>query len=258
MIERLTQLFKYRALIQILIQRELKARYRGTILGFLWSFVNPLVLMVIYVLVFSIYMRIDMKNYGVFLLCGILPWAWFSSGLNEATLSIISNGGLIKKIYLPSEIFPFVYIGSNMIHYLLTIPILFLFLILFQVKVSWLLLFFPLIVCIQFIFAYSLSLILSSLAVQFRDLLHVVPNLLMIWFFLTPVFYPIAMVPGKYLPLVDFNPMARLIMAYQDIFFYNRLPSIPSLSIMAGLSSLLLLIALSFFEARKDLFAEEV
>jgi len=98
MIERLTQLFKYRALIQILILRELKARYRGTALGFLWSFVNPLILMVIYVLIFSIYMRIDMKNYGVFLLCGILPWAWFSSGLNEATLSIISNGGLIKKI----------------------------------------------------------------------------------------------------------------------------------------------------------------
>lgn len=258
MIERLTQLYRFRALIQILVLRELKARYRGTFLGFLWSFVNPLVLMTIYVLVFSIYLRMDMENYPVFLLCGILPWAWFSSGLSEATYSIIGNGGLIKKVYLPSEIFPLVYVGSNMVHYLLSIPILLIFVFSFGMKPSWLLFFLPLIFLIQFIFTYSLSLILSSLSVQFRDLLHVVPNLLMIWFFLTPIFYPMTMVPEKYRALVDFNPMAHLIMAYQDIFFYNRIPSVPSLTVLAGLSCVLWVIGFSFFEARKDLFAEEV
>lgn len=258
MIERLTQLYRFRALMQILVLRELKARYRGTFLGFLWSFVNPLVLMTIYVLVFSIYLRMDMENYPVFLLCGILPWAWFSSGLSEATYSIIGNGGLIKKVYLPSEIFPLVYIGSNMVHYLLSIPILLIFIVSFGMKPSWSLLLLPLIFLIQFVFTYSLSLILSSLAVQFRDLLHVVPNLLMIWFFLTPIFYPMTMVPEKYRALVDFNPMARLIMAYQDIFFYNHIPSIPSLTVLTGLSCVLLVIGFFFFEARKDLFAEEV
>ena len=258
MINRLLQIYRHRALIEILILRELKARYRGTALGFLWSFINPLVLMMIYVLVFSVYLRINMENFPAFLLCGILPWAWFSSGITEATHSIISNGGLIKKVYLPSEIFPFIYIGSNLVHYLLSIPILLLFLFWFGIKLSWLLLLFPVILLIQFMFTYGLALILSSRAVQFRDLLHVVPNLLMIWFFLTPIFYPIEMVPEKYKALVDFNPMAQFIIPYHDIFFFNRLPSMAGLSVMAGLSCVLLLIGLSFFEARKDLFAEEV
>ncbi|MEK6684047.1 MAG: ABC transporter permease [Nitrospirota bacterium] len=258
MINRLLQIYRYRALIQILIIRELKARYRGTFLGFLWSFVNPLVLMAIYVLVFSIYLRMDMENYPVFLLCGILPWAWFSSGLSEATLSIIGNGSLIKKVYLPSEIFPLVSIGSNMVHYLLSIPILLIFIVSFGMEPSWPLLLLPLIFLIQFVFTYSLALILSSLAVQFRDLLHIVPNFLMIWFFLTPIFYPMTLVPEKYRALVDFNPMAQLIMAYQDIFFYNRIPSIPGLAVLTGLSCVLLVIGFSLFEARKDLFAEEV
>jgi ABC-type polysaccharide/polyol phosphate export permease len=257
-VEGLKQLYRYRALVQILILRELKARYRGTFLGFLWSFVNPLILMATYVVVFSVYFRIDMENYPVFLLCGILPWAWFSSSLSEATHSIISNGGLIKKVYLPSEIFPLVYVGSNMFHYLLSVPILLFFLILFKVKLSGVFLSFPLILCIQFLLTYGLVLILSSLAVQFRDLFHIVPNLLMIWFFITPIFYPITMVPEKYRFLVNLNPMTYLMTAYQDIFFFNRLPSGPGLMVMVGLSFVLLMIGLSFFETRKDLFAEEV
>ncbi len=258
MIDGLTQLYRYRVLVQVLILRELKARYRGTSLGFLWSFVNPLVLMLIYVLIFSIYLRIDMENYSVFLLSGILPWAWFSSGLNESTNSIINNGGLIKKVYLPSEIFPLVSVGSNMLHYLLSIPLLFIFLFFFEIKLSWPVIFFPVILCIQFMFTYGLALIVSSLTVRFRDLLHVIPNLLMFWFFLTPIFYPITMVPERYHIFVDLNPMAHLMMAYQAIFFYNQWPSVSSLVGMAGLSSILLVMGLSFFETRKDLFAEEI
>ncbi len=258
MIDRITQLYRYRALVQILILRELKTRYRGTALGFLWSFVNPLILTTIYVLVFSVYLRVEMEHYPVFLLCGILPWTWFSSGLNEATLSIISNGGLIKKVWLPSEIFPLVYICANMVHYLLSIPILLLFLVFFRITPSWSLFLFPLVLGIQFTFTYSLALIVSSLAVQFRDLLHIVPNVLMIWFFLTPIFYPITTVPEKYRVLVRVNPMARLVMAYQDIFFYGRLFSASSLAILTAVSGLLLVISVSFFDARQDLFAEEV
>ncbi|MDO8478773.1 MAG: ABC transporter permease [Candidatus Rokubacteria bacterium] len=245
-------------MVQILILRELKARYRGTALGFLWSFVNPLVLMVVYVWVFSVYFRVDMEHYSVFLLSGILPWNCFSSGLNEATNSIISNGGLIKKVYLPSEMFPLVYVASNMVHYLLSIPILLLFLIFFGIKLSWPLLFFPWILSIQLLFTYGLALIVSSLAVQFRDLLHVVPNFLMIWFFVTPILYPVGMVPERYRPVVKFNPMAQLITAYQDMFFSNRIPSMASLMILTGLSVAFLAIGLAVFGARRDVFAEEV
>lgn len=256
--EPIRQLYKYRALIYVLIQRELKARYRGTVFGFLWSFINPLILMLIYVLVFSIYMRVEMENYPVFLLSGILPWGWFSLGLTEATHSIISNGGLIKKVALPSAIFPLVCIGSNMVHYLFSLPILFLFLFGFGIVPSWPLFFLPLLLLIQFIWTYGIALILSSLAVQFRDILHMLPNLLMVWFFLTPIFYPVTTVPKQYRVLVDFNPIAHLMKAYQDVFFYNQMPSGYGLAVFAVLSCLLLFIGSSFFEARKDLFAEEV
>ena len=252
------RLYHYRALIQVLVERELKARYRGAALGFLWSFMNPLLLMGIYTLVFSVYMRIDMESYPAFLLCGLLPWNGFAAGINEATHSILGNGSLIKKVSLPSEIFPLVYVSSNIVHYLLSIPLLFVLLILYHVQLSGMLLLFPVILGIQFLLTYGLALILSSLAVQFRDLLQVVPNLLMIWFFLTPVFYSRTTVPAKFRVLMDFNPMAHLMMAYQDIFFYRQWPSLTSLVGVALLAGVLLVIGLSFFDIRKDFFVEEL
>jgi ABC-type polysaccharide/polyol phosphate export permease len=258
MFERLRQLYRYRALIQILIQRELKARYRGTFLGFLWSFLNPFILMGIYVLVFSVYFRVEMENYPAFLLCGILPWAWFSSSLNEATSSIISNGGLIKKVYLPSEVFPLIFVGSNMIHFLMSIPILLFFLAFFEISLSWIAGFFLIVLVIQFIFTLGLVLITSSLAVKFRDLLQVVPNLLMFWFFITPILYPVSMVPEGFRFFVELNPMALILQSYQDIFFFNKSPSVISLAISGGLACFLLVIGFSFFEARREVFAEEV
>ena len=258
MLDHFTELYQHRGLLEILVLRELKARYRGTVLGFLWTFVNPLVLMLIYVLVFSVYLRMGTENYPAFLLCGLFPWTWFSLGISEATNSVINNGGLIKKVYLPSEIFPLVYITSNMVHYLLTFPIQLCALLYFHVELSWPIVFLPIVVFLQLVFMYGLGLILSSLAVQFRDLIHVVPNVLMLWFFVTPVFYPSTVVPQKFRLILDLNPMAHLIRCYQDIFYYERFPSVVSLTIFAALSFLLISVGFLFFEARRDLFAEEV
>jgi len=252
------QLYHYRALIQVLVERELKARYRGAALGFLWSFMNPLLLMGIYTLVFSVYMRLDMASYPAFLLCGLLPWNCFAAGLNDATHSILGNGSLIKKVYLPSEIFPLVYVSSNVVHYLLSIPLLFVLLLLYHVPPSGALLLFPVILGVQCLFTYGLALILASLAVQFRDLLQVVPNLLMIWFFLTPVFYPRTKVPEQFRVLMDGNPMAHLMQAYQDIFFFRQLPAPGGLVVVALLSGVLLVIGLWCFDRRKDFFVEEL
>ncbi|MSP37443.1 MAG: ABC transporter permease [Deltaproteobacteria bacterium] len=256
--ERLQRLYHHRALLQVLVSRELKGRYRGTVLGFIWTLVNPLVLMAIYVLIFSIYLRVEMRHYPAFLLCGIFSWTWFSVGISDATTSIIVNGGLIKKVYLPSEIIPLVYITSNMVHYLLTLPIQLLFLILFHDGLAWVIVYLPLVLLIQFVFMYALALILSSLAVRFRDLLQIVPNLLMVWFFITPVFYPSTTVPPEYHVLVDFNPMAHIIRCFQDILYYGRSPSFASVALAAGLASLLLIAGFSLFESQRDIFAEEV
>jgi lipopolysaccharide transport system permease protein len=258
MIEGLRQLYRYRVLIQVLIVRELKARYRRSALGFLWSFVNPLILTVIYLLVFTVYMRMDMERYSGFLLCGILAWVWLSSALQTAANCIIQNGGLIKKVYLPSEVFPFVSVGSNFVHYLFSVPILVGLLLLLGTRLSWPLLAFPVVVVLQFTFIYGLALIVSSLAVRFRDLLHVLPNLLLLWFFLTPIFYPVTAVPQKYRVLVEINPMFHIVKAYQDMFVYNAFPSVLSLLALMVLCGVLLSIGFSFFAARKGVFAEEI
>lgn len=258
MIAGLRELYRYRVLIQVLIQRELAVRYRGSALGFLWSFVNPVVLTGIYLLVFSIYLRVDMERYAGFLLCGILAWGWLSSGLQTAANSIIQNGGLIKRVYLPSEVFPFVSVGSNLVHYLFSVPILVALMLALGTRLSWPLLLFPVVVVLQLTFTYALALVVASLAVRFRDVLHVVPNALMLWFFLTPIFYPVSAVPQPYRLLATVNPMFHIVKAYQDMFFYNEFPSLPSLLMLLVLCGILLSIGFAFFASRKDFFAEEV
>ncbi len=255
----LSQLYKYRALVQILVQRELKARYRGTFFGFLWSFLNPLILMVTYTIVFSVYMKItDIQNYPVFLLCGILPWTWFSSAISDSTTAILRNSGLIKKVYLPSEIFPVIYTTSNMIHYILSLPILFLFLVLANFTPTPYILVLPIVVAIQFIFILSLSLILSALAVQFRDLIHIIPNIIMIWFFFTPIFYPMKLIPENYQIYVMLNPMTQLVLAYQNILLYGTPPFLVGLGGLFVGSCIMLVLGFLFFQSRKDIFAEEI
>lgn len=254
----LKELYRYRVLAQILIMRDLKGRYRGTALGFFWIMLNPLLLTLTYVVVFSVIFRVEMENFPVFVLSGILPWIYFSTAISESTTSIISNGGLINKVFLPSEIFPLVCVGTNMLHYLFSVSILLLFLFFFGIPVSWNLAFFPLILVIQVMFIYGLALIISALTVQFRDLQQMVPNLLLIWFFLTPIIYPITMVPEEIRNVIALNPVAYLIMSYQDIFFYNRPPSLSGLTIVAALSCILIVCGFSFFETRREFIAEEV
>jgi lipopolysaccharide transport system permease protein len=257
-LEATRELYRCRVLVEVLVRRELKARYRGTTLGFLWSFVNPLILMGLYVLVFSVYMRIDMPNYPAFLLSGIFPWLWFSASLNEATESIIGNGPLIRKVYLPSEVFPLVPVGSNLVHFIASLPILFGFLIAAGLTPSWSLLLLPVVICLQALFTYGIALGVSALVVQFRDLFHIVPNFLTALFFATPIFYPTTLVPDRYRVLIDVNPLSYLINAYQDVLFFGRFPSPGRLAMLFVATGLVFLMGLLVFDARKDMFAEEV
>ena len=225
-------LWRYRAIVQILIARELKVRYRGTVLGFLWSLLTPLVFMSVYVLVFSLFLRIEMEHYPAFLLCGLLPWMLFTTSVTEASRAIIDNGTLAKKGGFPVEILPLVVIGSNLIHFLLTVPLLVIVFMVLGVKLSWTALLLPGVLLIQLIFTFGIALLCSSLAVLFRDLLHIVPNALLIWFFLTPVLYPANMVPQNYRGFLLFNPMAHLIQAYHQVFFYHEVPSLLPIALL--------------------------
>lgn len=214
-------LFRYRALIQTLVSRELKARYRGSVLGFLWSLLNPLLLMLVYWLVFSVYMRNPMEHYHVFLFCGLLPWVWFSSSLLEGCNAIISGASLVKKVLFPAEVLPVVAILSNLIHFFLALPILIGFLFLSGVVPGWNVLWFPVVVAIQLMFTFSLVLLLSSLSVHYRDIQQILGNFITLWFFMSPIIYPLFQIPDKaqkFVLILKCNPVTHLMVGYQRIF----------------------------------------
>ena len=204
MLSNLRQLFRHRALIQILVARDLKARYRGSVLGFFWSFVNPLLLLLVYSLVFNFIMPRgelmgdDVDPYAVFLFCGLLPWTWFASSLSDGASVLILNGNLIKKVMFPAEILPVVSVLSNMVHFLFGLPILFGFLWLYGISLRPIeLVWFPLVLAVQFVLTLGLAMVLASLTVHFRDIKDLLANVLTLWFFASPIIYPMSLVEGR-------------------------------------------------------------
>lgn len=226
MLRHLANLVRYRGLIQSLVARELKARYRGSLLGFFWSFVNPLLLLAIYSFVFTTILpnrMPDVQPYALFMLCGILPWTWFSASLTEASGSLIAGGNLIKKVLFPAEVLPIVSILANMVHFFLGLVVAVVFLVVYQKPPDlWDLAWFPVAVSVQLVLTVGLGLMLAALTVHFRDIRDILANLLTFWFFATPIIYPWNM-PGivEYKTFFDLNPFTHLAITYQEILFYQ-------------------------------------
>ena len=264
MFANLANLIRYRGLIQSLVARELKARYRGSVLGFVWSFINPLLLLTIYSFVFSVVLpglhSKETEPYALFMFCGILPWTWFSSSLTEAAGSLISGGNLIKKVLFPAEVLPIVSVLANMVHFILGLPILAVFLIYYQ-RLPDLdgLLWFPIAMLVQLVLSIALALILSALAVHFRDIRDILSNVLTLWFFSTPIIYWIKEAPGLGKRVLDYNPMTHLIVTYQEILFFDGpVGHWKWLLFIGAVSALLFLAGYWLFDRLRDSFAEAV
>ncbi len=263
MFQNLARLARYRGLIQSLVARELKARYRGSVLGFFWSFINPLLLLVIYTFVFKYVMPAAVKGadpYPLFMFCGILPWTWFASSLMESSGVLISGGNLIKKVLFPAEILPIVTVTANMVHFFLALPILATFLIVYKAPLTvGELLWFPLVVAVQFLFTLACALILSALTVHFRDIRDLLQNLLTLWFFATPIIYPYLFAPEIAKRFVNLNPFAHLAISYQEILFFPGPFGHWKWLVALGLASAVLFLAgYWLFDRLRDSFAEEV
>jgi lipopolysaccharide transport system permease protein len=257
MFKKIIELYKYRTLIQTLVERDLNARYRGSLLGLLWSFINPLLLVLVYFVAFKICLRSTVENYTAFLFVGILPWSWFSSSVLEGANSILNGGHYLKKILFPSEILPLVSILSNFIHFLFGLPILMLVVGAAGITINGIhfLTYFPLIMIVQFLFTLSLVMLFAALTVHFRDMIHLLMNAITLWFFSTPIIYAAKDAPPF---LVTYNPMAYIIIAYQDIFFDSKTPSLVDLGYTALFSFILLIITYTIYNRLRDSFVEEV
>ena len=268
MVRNLAALLRYRGLIQTLVARDLKARYRGSVLGFFWSFINPLLLLGIYSFVFAVVLPgthpPETEPYALFMFCGILPWTWFSSSLSESANVLIGHGNLIKKVLFPAEILPIVTVLANMVHFFLGLPILVAFLIYYWRPITvgevvW----FPVVVLVQALFTTGMALILSALTVHFRDIKDLLSNLLTFWFFATPIIYPmtqaVGAAPGIAKNLLDLNPFTHLAISYQEILFYpGPFGHWQWLLALGGASVILFLVGYFLFDRLRDSFAEEV
>lgn len=260
MFRNLSEMWKFRNLIIALVRKHLSARYRGSFLGFLWSFLNPLLLLAVYSFVFQYYMRFEgVENYSLFLFVGLLPWIWFSSGILEATSSISSGGNLITKAIFPAHVLPMVSVFTNLANFLLAMPVLLLFMLGTGVYPSFkLVLWFPVIVFIELIFLSGLSLMFSALNVRYRDIQHILANFLTLWFFLSPILYPVENVPEQFRFSLFFNPVAQFTLMYHAVFLEGAHPPMSALLNVSLSACLVFVLGNYIFNRCRDGFAELV
>ncbi len=259
LLKNLRNLVRYRVLIHSLVVREIKARYRGSVLGFLWSFINPLLQLLIYTFVFAYVMpgRFQVEPYPLFLFTGILPWTWFSSSVLESSNVLITSGNLIKKILFPAEVLVFVVVLSNLFHFFLGLPILVAFLIYFG-KIHLTVVLLPVVILIQLVFSLGVCLFFAALSVHFRDVQNILANLMMLWFFSSPVIYPYLDISPNIQRWLNYNPMTHILVGYHQTLFTGSLGHWPWLLAVSVGAVVTFLVGYAFFDRLRDTYAEEV
>jgi lipopolysaccharide transport system permease protein len=247
---------QHRWLVFELAKREVKLRYRGTWLGFFWSLLNPLIMTVVYTLVFVFFLRVSIPYYSVFLFCALLPWNWFNEAVVSGTDCFTGRANFVRDAIFPSGILPVVSIGASMMNYVFSLPILLIALLAFRVPFGWSLLTLPLVMAVQFLFTTGIVFLLGTFNVFFRDLRYIVQNLLMALFFLTPIMYDLNTIPARFHFLLKLNPMEHIINDYRCIFYYNNWPDWPDTGIVLAISLALIILASWAFENYRESLAE--
>ena len=263
--EELKTLYRHRQLIAALTGRDLKARYRGSILGFFWSLANPLLLLAVYTLVFTKFFERPggVTPYPLFLFVGILPWTFFSAAVLESTTSISSNAGLIKKVMFPAEALPLVVVSSHLVHFALAVPVLLAakvaYTLMGRTTMNATILLVPVLMLLQAMFVAGIAMCVSSASILFRDLRDIIANLLQLGFFITPIIYAVNEIQsGALRALLRVNPMTPFIVAYQDLVFYGRLPGTSDTLLIVAYSLFSITAGITVFDRLRDTLAEAI
>ncbi|MFC1668491.1 ABC transporter permease [Chlamydiota bacterium] len=252
------ELIQYRELFYNFALRDIKIRYKQTFFGAAWAVFQPFVLMVVFTIIFSRFMRISSEGipYPVFSYCALVPWVFFSNSISMATNSLIGNLNLVTKVYFPREILPFASIVAFLFDFLIAFIIVIGLLLFYKIKLSFYILFFPLMLLIQIILVFGVSLLSSSLNVKYRDIKYVVPLGMQIWMYLTPIIYPVTVVPEKIRWLYMINPMAGIINSYRNILLKGTAPEFSYLLYSAIVSVVLFILAYRYFKKSEKFFAD--
>ena len=253
------ELYAYRQMIFSLVKKDLRGRYKGSVLGFLWTFINPLFQLIVYTIVFSKILRNDIPRYYLYLFVALIPWIFFSSSITVGAASIISQKDLVKKIYFPRMVIPISYVTSCFVNMLLCFIVIFAVIIVTGAGVNFLaLLTLPVIMIVEYIFALGMAMIASAVTVYFRDLEHILGIVAMAWMYLTPVVYSKKIVPDRYLPLFNLNPMTHIIDCYRTVLYEKQVPDLTALLWAAGLGVFFLVFGAFVFNKLQRHFAEEL
>jgi ABC-type polysaccharide/polyol phosphate export permease len=274
--ERLDELIHYRYLLRNLVVRDLKARYKNSVLGVLWSLLNPLGLMIVFTVVFTVMSRLNSntRQYAVFVLVGLVPWTFFTGALHSGAVSVVCNVGLVKKVYFPRELLPVTALLSNLVNFSISFLLIIVFLFAFGIGISRYILWVPLILITQLTFMLGLILLISALTVFFRDILMILDVLLTAWFFATPIFYHfedfgqsatllgITFNPAQIMRWI--NPMASIIDGYRTVLWGTKFSEgpvnmDPSYLLRTFVTALIILIiGYAFFLRSEPLFGEKL
>ena len=257
--EKIIDVFHYRTMIQSLIQRDLRGRYKGSVLGFAWTFLNPLLQLVVYTVVFSTIMRAGIEDYYLFLFVALIPWIFFSSSLTGGASCIISQKEMVKKIYFPREVLPIAHVTCQLVNMFFSFLVMIAVLFLSGRGLDLALMPYLLpVIFVEYVLALGIAFITSSITVYLRDLEHILVIIAMAWQFLSPVMYSIDMVPDKMQAVFFVNPMTSVIVAYRDILYYKRAPELGTLITATILGCGLLVAGWLLFGKLERHFAEEL
>ncbi len=257
-VQTLKEIFSYREMINAFIRRDLRGRYKGTFLGFLWTFLNPLLQLCVYVILFKTILGSPIEDYHIHLFVALIPWIFFASSVNDGSVSIMAYKDMVKKIYFPREVLPISTVTTSFVNMLLCFIVV--FAVTFPVRginPIALLCLIP-VYAVEYILALGMAFLVSAITVYMRDMQHILGIVIMAWQYLTPVLYNMDSVPEKYVFLFNLNPMTPIINAYRTILYDCKVPDLTTLLSALAMGLIMLIVGWLVFSKLKKRFAEEL
>lgn len=251
-------LYQYRELLKTSVKKEVRGKYKNSFLGVIWSFLNPLLQIAVYAIVFPLILRNNQDNYVIFLCCGLIPWTFFATSINRSAFSFIENGNILKKVYFPREIIPISVVTSEAINFLISTIIIIGFVIFGGLGITKYVILYPFVLIIQYFIVLAISFVLASICVYLRDLQHFVGVALQLLFYAAPIVYAPSTIPENFQWILKFNPMTYIINAYRDIFYNQTMIEIKPLLIVFAIAVVGCILGYMIFNKLQKGFAEQL
>lgn len=252
------KIYDYRELLKTNVKKEIRGKYKNSFLGVLWSFLNPLLQIAVYAIVFPLILKNDQPNYVIFLCSALIPWTFFATTFTRSAATIIENGNIIKKVYFPREIMPISIVTSEAVNFLISTIIIIVFVLLYGLGLTKYIIYYPIVLLVQYLFLLAISLIVSCITVYIRDLQHLISVVLQLLFYATPIVYAGDTIPEQFRWILNINPMTHIINGYRDIFYNQTRPDIMNLLILGSIMVAACIIGYIIFNKLQKGFAEEL